>query len=229
MGQVEGILGKMVDGMIRRSVRGRFRQVYWIPPESVGHPTVFVPNHHGWHDGYLMYHALSALNLRFLDWITEYDAFPLFGKVGGMPFPANDSNRRVQTIRKTIRLMKSEKRSLMLFGEQQLHRGPQVWPMGGALELIVKKVPDCQVVPVAIRYDMSTHERPEAYLKFGKPIELGPDLLHRTRLSLMREMDRLETTLRLDPELFQVLAKGTFDVNERWDMRRIRPKTRKTS
>lgn len=214
----------MVDGMIRRSVRARFRRLYWIPPDVVVSPTIFVPNHHGWHDGYVMYHALTALNLRFHDWIAEYDAFPMFGKVGGMPFPENDLNRRTQTIRKTMRLMAQEKHSLLLFAEQHLHRGPQVWPMGRALELLAEKVPGVQVVPVAVRYDLSIHERPECYLKFGKPVEGGPDLPHRTRLALLTEMDRLETTLRLEPEVFQVLAKGTLDVNERWDVRRIRQK-----
>ena len=224
MGQIEGVIGHLVDRMIRRSVRTRFRKVYWIPPEEVHTPTIFVPNHHGWYDGYLMYHALTALNAPFKDWITEFDAFPLFGKVGGMPFPANDPSRRIATIKKSVRLMKQENLNLLLFAEQHLHRGPQVLPLGGALELIVRKVPNCRVVPVAIRYDMSMHERPEAFLKFGSALPDAEDILRKTRLAILNEMDQLEAKLRIQPEAFQVLVTGTLDVNERWDMRRVLPK-----
>ena len=117
--------------------------------------------------------------------------------------------------------MKEEHLNLLLFAEQHLHRGPQILPLGGALDLLVRKVPDCKVVPVAIRYDMSLHERPEVYLKFGSAVKGHEDIQLKTRLAILNEMDQLETKLRIDPEAFRVLATGTLDVNERWDMRRL--------
>jgi len=210
--------------MIRRSVRRVFRNVYWIRPETpVAEPAIFVPNHHGWHDGYLMYLALSALKLEnpFHDWIQEYEAFPLFGRVGGMPFPADDAGRRAATIRQTIRWMREERRNLLLFAEGVLHRPPELLPFGKSLELVASKVPDTKVVPVAIRYEHSLHERPEATLLFGSPMPPGPDLAARTRLQVAALLDRLAAILALEPERRQILHPGTPDVNERMDMRRL--------
>ena len=219
--QVQGIAGALVDRMIRRSVKRTFRNLYWQPPaDPPVEPSIYVPNHHGWHDGYVMYLALSALRLRgFNDWIAEFDSFPLFSKVGGMPFPPEDASRRAITIRRTIRLMKEKRRSLMLFAEGVLHRPPELMPFGKSLELMHRQVPEASVIPVAIRYEHSLHERPEAYLAFGKPMEPGPDMARRTRLEVAALLDRIAADLVVAPERFQVLHGGTKDVNERMSMK----------
>ncbi len=222
MSQAEGLIGQVVDRMIRRTVRSRFRSVYWLPPsQPLPEPCILVPNHHGWHDGYVMYHAITALKLLTMDWIQEYDAFPLFGKIGGMPFPANDAIRRAATIKKTVRLMNDEKRNLMLFAEQSLHLPPEILPFQRTLEFVVKHVPDAKVIPVAIRYDMSIHERPECYLSFGAPMAAGDAICERTRLAVKALLDELAVKIRFDHESFKTLAQGTKDVNERMDMRKI--------
>jgi 1-acyl-sn-glycerol-3-phosphate acyltransferase len=222
--QVQGVLGKAVDAMIRRSVRRTFRNVYWQPPaRPIPEPAIYVPNHHGWHDGYLMYLALSALGLQhpFHDWIQEFDAFPLFGRIGGMPFPLGDPAKRAATIRQTIRLMREERRSLMLFAEGVLHRPPELLPFGKSLELVANKVPGVAVIPVAIRYEHNVHERPEASLLFGSPMTAGPDLAARTRLEVWALLDRLAALRAVESESLQILHPGTLDVNERMDMRRM--------
>ncbi len=214
--------------MIRRSVRKGFRGVYWIPPsEPLNQPSILVPNHHGWHDGYVMYHAITKLGLPTLDWIQEFDTFPLFASIGGMPFPADDPTRRAQTIRRTIRLMKEEKRNLLLFAEQQLHRPPEILRFGKALQTVVKHVPGVEVVPVAIRYELSMHERPECFLMFGKPLKAEAATPDATRLAVKALLDVLAVKVSFAREEFEELAKGTRDVNERMDMRQIpgfRPK-----
>ncbi len=222
MSQAEGALGWFVDRMIRRTVRKRFHSVQWIPPATpITAPCILVPNHHGWHDGYVMYHAVTALRLRSLDWIQEFDVFPLFGKVGGMPFPSSDPHRRARTIRRTIRLMTQQKRNLILFAESQLHPPPEILPFGKALDLIASKVAGASVVPVAIRYEISMHERPECFLMFGAPMEQGDRLSERTRLTTKRLLDELAMKIRFEQSSFELLVRGTQDVNERMDMRRI--------
>lgn len=216
-------MGRFVGKMIRRSVRQRFKGLYWIPPDfALEAPVVLVPNHHGWFDGYAMYHVVTRLGLRTLDWIQEFDAFPAFAKIGGMPYPVHDAVRRARTVRRTIRLMREEKRSLLLFAEGHLHYPPDLLPFGKALETIAEKVPGVTVVPVAIRYEMAMHERPECFIGFGAPVPLGPDLCERTRAGVEMRLRELEAQIRDERDVFQTLAKGTDDVNERWDMRRFR-------
>lgn len=208
--------------MIRRSVRKNFRAVYWDPPTfELRHPTVFFANHHGWYDGYLMFHAVEALGVRCLDWIQEYDAFPLFGSVGGLPFPVDDPGRRAATIRKTVRALKSKTASLVLFPEQPLHYPPDVHVFGAAMELLARQVPEVVFCPVAIRYEFALHERAEGFLRFGAPVPLSRDLLTVGRDRLVDLLNGLVEDIRTGRE-FPVLAHGTKSVNERWDMRRFK-------
>lgn len=214
------MVGRFVGGMIRRSTRARLRNLWWNPPQrDLTPPVILYANHHGWLDGYLMFHAVTKLGLRSLDWIEEFDAFPLFAKVGGMRFARNDAMDRAKTIRRTIRLMRTEKRSLVLFPEGTLHRPPGLLPFQPTLDLMARSVPGVSLVPVAILYEQSMHERPEAWLGFGEPHDF---------VSLEDAQVRVESGLAdlrqkiADDFSFPVLATGTADVNERWDMRRMK-------
>lgn len=219
MTQDEGILGKLVGGMIQRTVRKTFRNVYWQgPARPIEAPAILFANHHGWHDGYLMYHLVKALQIHAVDWIEEFDVFPLFSKVGGMRFPKADSTARAAAIRRTIRLMKDDRRSLVLFAEGKLHRGPELLPFGKALPFLIKNVPNVSLVPVAIRYWQGVHERPEAWIRVGEPVT--PGTAETLRTELVGVLSRLDSAIAQE-EHFDVLASGTKSVNEKWDMRRI--------
>jgi 1-acyl-sn-glycerol-3-phosphate acyltransferase len=222
--QAQGFLGRLVDGMIRRSVRKAFYGVYWIPPaEPVVQPCIITPNHHGWHDGYVMYLALTKLGWPFLDWITEFESFPLFGKVGGMPFPRDDAAARAATIRQTVRRLKSGERNLLLFAESELHRPPELLAFGDALTFVAKKGGAQSVVPVAIRYEMSLHERPECFVVFGKAMPPSETIQRDARLAVAKLLDHSATLIRHDRSTFQLLSAGTGDVNERLDVRKFQP------
>jgi 1-acyl-sn-glycerol-3-phosphate acyltransferase len=208
--------------MIRRSVRKAFHTVHWTPPAPPpAPPAIFVANHHGWHDGYLMYLAATKLGIRVVDWIAEFDSFPLFAKVGGMRFPADDPAARAATIKRTIRLMQNEGTSLLLFAEGILHRPPGLLPFGKALETVSKAVPAAKIVPVAIRYELALHERPEAWLRFGDEVPAGENLAVRTRLAVAAGLDALAGEVRFSPSRFETLVEGTLDINERWYARRL--------
>lgn len=208
----------MVGAMVRRSVRARFRGLYWHPPQALpAGPVVFCCTHHGWFDGYVMLHVVTRLGKRCLDWIQEFDAFPLFAKVGGMPFPADDATIRAATIRQTIRLMNTEQRSLMMFESGVLHAPPEVFPPGKALELVVRKT-GAAVIPTAIHYEMSLHERPEAFVAFGEPLTGADEICERTHAVLVELLAATRDEARGPEPKFELLAAGTKDVNERWSL-----------
>ena len=213
--QEEGLIGRAVGGMIRRSVRNRFRSGSWLRPhEPIQAPAIFYANHHGWMDGYLMFHVVGALGLRSVDWIEEFDGFPLFSRIGGMRFATGDVAGRAATIRRTIKLMNGDRRSLVVFPEGVLHRPPELLPFGRAMATVARRVPDVSMVPVSIRYELSMHERPEAWVMLGRP----------HRFASLEDCEQ-----RLGAQLLEMgfksgyttLVEGRRDVNERMDMRRI--------
>lgn len=229
--QDRGWIGRLVGRwIVERTVRERFRRVYWrFGPDAGGlpatRPLVFAANHHGWHDGFLMYLLVKRLGVVCVDWVEEYDAFPLFRFIGALPFSAGETALRAATIRRTIRLMREQKISLVLFPEAVLHPPPEVRPLGKAIELVVEKVPEAKVLPVAIFYDMSIHERPEAWLSVEAPLEPGPALADRLRTALVDSLTCLRRDARAYPDSFEVLIRGRDDANERWDLRRVRRKS----
>ncbi|HMS54440.1 MAG TPA: hypothetical protein PKA27_03490 [Fimbriimonadaceae bacterium] len=210
--------------MIRRAVRKNFKAVYWEPPlQTLAHPTILFANHHGWYDGYLMYHVAHALNLRCLDWIEEFDTFPLFRYVGGLPYPKDDASRRAATIRQTVRSLEGGSRSLVIFPDQPLHYPPEIGPMARSLEFLARKVPAARLVPVAINYEFAMHERAEAFIRIGSPIAHSTTLLTDCRNHLVDLLEETRRLVRVGHD-FQLLVRGTDSINERWDMRRIKRK-----
>lgn len=220
MKQEEGLIGKLVGEMIRRSVRARLRNLSWRPPTTnLPTPVIFYVNHHGWLDGYVMFHAITKLNIRCVDWIEEFDSFPLFAKIGGMRFAKGDIVGRVKTVRNTIRLMCDGRRSLVLFPEGVLHRPPKINSFGKSLETVATRVPGVTLVPVAIYYELSMHERPEAWVAFGTPHLF--DSLDSCQANLNHELLNLRQSVA-DGAKFDVLASGTPSVNERMNLKRFR-------
>jgi 1-acyl-sn-glycerol-3-phosphate acyltransferase len=214
MSQAQGPVGAVVASMIRRSVRKRFHSVYWRQTALLkSGPTVFYATHHGWMDGYLMFHLVEKLGIDCVDWIEEFDTFPLFASVGGMRYTPGDTLARAKTVKATINLLRKGEKSLILFAEGIMHRPPEVWDLGRSLELIAQKVPGIQLVPVSIRYELSMHERPEAWMCVGAPHPF--DSLEACR---QRLVDGLVPTAHP----FDVLVAGTRDVNERMSMKRFR-------
>jgi 1-acyl-sn-glycerol-3-phosphate acyltransferase len=163
-----------------------------------------------------MFHVVSKLGLNSLDWIEEFDSFPLFSKVGGMRFARGDAMGRASVIRKTIRLMREEKRSLVIFPEGVLHRPPSIEELGRSLEIVARKVPGVAMVPTAIYYEMSIHERPEAWIRLGNPHEFNS--LADCRERLTNCLDEVVRSVKEQKE-YPILFEGTRDVNERFSLR----------
>lgn len=219
-GQIRGPLGGLVRKMIDSSLKKGFRHLLWTPPaEPLPPQIILVANHHGWFDGYAAFALLERLDRPFLDWIAEYDSFPLFGHVGGMPFPPHDPAARTATVRRTIRLMREEGVSLLLFAEGVLHEGPDLLPFGRSLDLVAAKVPDARVIPCALVYAMGIHQLPECRLRLGEPVLPGADLAARTRAEVARLLD-----LERENPSTELLLKGTRDVNERMKFPKFPPK-----
>lgn len=203
----EALLAPAVGWMIRRTLRARFRAIYWNAAPAPRPGSVLISNHHSWHDGYLMYVLTKRWGLRPLLWAEEFDAFPLFGLLGAMRFPKGNASRRAATIRSTVRAL-AEGRTLVLFPEGVLHRPPELAPFGRALEWLESKCPGSEIVPIAIRIDASVHERPEAVLFVSSERPRASD----AKPALERALAEAASMGCCSHVLFE----GTKDVDERW-------------
>lgn len=220
-----------MDAMVRRSVRARFRNLYvsgmgpWLgnPKPGGGPPWIWAMNHNGWFDGYVAYLLATRIGVPIRLWVEEFDAFPLFAKAGAMRFPKGDAQARAATTRQTVKLFK-EGWSLALFPEGVLHPGPGLLPFGRALGWMSEKT-GAPIVPIAVVYAFGMHERPEAFLKIADPLPPGQSSAEACRPILSDLLETVRADSRhAEPDRcgYEVLFPGTSDVNERWDMRKLR-------
>jgi len=123
--------------------------------------------------------------------------------------------------------MRAESCSLVQFADGILRPEGDAWEVGEALDLVLKKVPNVTVVPVAIVYRMGVHERPVAAIVHerpvaaiwtGEPMTPGAHLRGRTHTAVEILAREAHLFLRR-PEQSHLLVRGTPDVNERWDFR----------
>lgn len=209
--QTRGPLGALVERLLRSGVRRGFHTVWWRPPmEPLPRPSVLVANHHGWFDGHLLFLAVRRLGIPTVLWVERLREFPFFAAVGAMPFPKEEPAQRAATIRRTVRWMR-QGGCLALFPEGELHRPPDLLPMGRSLGLLQRLVPEAPLVPVAIRYEMGIHQRPEAWLSFGAPQE--PCGIAASLGSMLADRGLAG---------FEVLARGTPDDDEKWRLPLLR-------
>ncbi len=166
---------------------------------------MLVANHHGWFDGHLLFLAVRRLGLPTVLWVERLDEFPFFASIGALPFPKTDAARRAATVLRTARWLRAGG-NLAVFPEGVLHRPPDLDPIEPSLRLVRRVAPSVPLVPVAIRYEMSVHQRPEAWLTFGEPTE--PESVASALQDLLAS---------LVPEgRYEVLARGKPDDDERW-------------
>ncbi len=86
---------------------------------------------------------------------------------------------------------------------------------------LARRVPHAVFLPLALEYTFWNESRPEALLRFGKPVDLAcsaADVQSRLEAALTQTMDALaEESIARDPTLFQALLRGTSGVGGIYD------------
>ncbi|MDX1420035.1 MAG: 1-acyl-sn-glycerol-3-phosphate acyltransferase, partial [Rubricoccaceae bacterium] len=189
-----GIARRFAASLVLRDLRRRFRRVVWIgePPALPEGPVVVYANHHAFHDGYLLWHLLGhRLGRPFVLWMEQWDAVPLFGPLGALPFPAGDARRRAATVRETARRMTQDPKTVFLLFPEGVLGPPDAGlaPFRSDLTRLARLLPDAtRWWPAAVRVTWWGDERPTALLT-GGPLHDHPDGEERARLQAL--LDRL--------------------------------------
>lgn len=146
-----------------------------LPRLPVGRPVVIYANHPAFHDALVLgFLARRVLHREPCVWMEEYRRFPVFRRVGALPFPAEDPNRRAATIRRTIARMRDPRTAFIYFPEGRLQPfeeglrefSPEVF---SRLERVF---PPSLWWPVALKVSICDSARPTATL-IGGSVEEG--------------------------------------------------------
>lgn len=116
---------------------------------------------------------------------------------------------------------------LFLFPEGVLHAGFHLLPFKRSLFWLAQRVPDAQVLPLAIVISPTLHQYPRAFLHLGASFRaygcsadewLAEAHQKMTQMleSLRQEVECLDTLEKTRQAGFSQLVKGRASVNERW-------------
>lgn len=210
------------DWLVRRSLRLHFRGVYLreLTALDSARPAVVYANHHYWWDGYLLHALAREWRPRLaMVWMRELTAFPPFRALGAMPFPDDDPTARAATIRRSLEALSASPCLLFVFPEGELHEAPHLLPFGRGLSWLSERLPDVPIHPAAMRIAQGIHQRPEAQVLLGEPVERASTnaaewtAVARDRLGqLLHQLDRL---WREEPLSFRCILAGRVSVDER--------------
>ena len=175
------IFGRLMRAVMRRRLRRglsavRIEGLERLRALSARGPLLLCANHVSFWDGFLC--ALIAdrlgLDARALMLASQLQAMPMLRHAGGVGVDLADPRDGARAIRLAARLLDRPGRALWLF-PQGAQRPQWARPLGfrrGA-ELIARLAPGALVVPVALHYELSEGERPEAHVALGELLPRG--------------------------------------------------------
>lgn len=214
------MIKQIVSHIMRTSLRGAFRRVCWVGPVPdfpTDRPIVLYANHHNFYDGYLLWLlGTTLLDRKPMTWMAEWDRFPFFGAVGAYPFPPGDNKRRLQTIRRTSRILRDDPATMLFYFPEQILHAPEegILPISSdAMARLERIFPPVSWWPVALHMTSRGDALPTL-------IMTGDDWHERID---GEEMSRLQAAFdRLRSESHacdEVLLEGRKGANEAWNMR----------
>ncbi len=125
-----------------------------------------------------------------------------FQKIGTFSINLQNSKSLITSLRYAVNSMKRPKASLFIYPEGEIVPFSTDKPnFKKGLVWIAEKCPEVDIVPIGIYIHSSKFDKPELFIKIGKPVEIQEDLTP------------LETTLLLEKNLQKVLIRLVKDAH----------------
>lgn len=197
------------------TLRNRFRRIYWNPPAAaVQLPAVLCANHFTWHDGFLLGKVCWTLGYPAIALVEDPRATQVFKNLGAIGLPNQGAMARGRALKRAIRDMQKG-RLLTLFPEGILHPPQDVLPFQFGLDLINRTLEGTTFWPIAIHTELCYHERPEAWVYVGDPVQIEGPVANRLREYVCQQLKELQDpTVRRDAR-WKVLVEGKRSGHER--------------
>jgi 1-acyl-sn-glycerol-3-phosphate acyltransferase len=166
-------------------------------------PTIALLNHSAWWDPIIALHLSHDLFRRDGYGImqgSQLERYPFFQRIGcfGATAATLQETRAVAALATTL-LRERSNRTLWLFPQGELLPARTTIRFRSGAARIALGTPHVLVVPVALRYEMRHHQRPEIHVRVGESIEPGGEspatLTQHLAHALRRELARLDEDL----------------------------------
>jgi 1-acyl-sn-glycerol-3-phosphate acyltransferase len=153
----------------------RFHRV-WIRQEynPDGRNTLYILNHNSWWDGLtplLLNEFRFGQNARAIMEDRQIRKFPFFTRIGAMSISRENMRSALATLAAASQWLKSSNNSLFLYPEGKITNPCEPIRFEGGLMRILKKSPECDIVPIALHISVAEADRPELFIHVGTEID----------------------------------------------------------
>jgi 1-acyl-sn-glycerol-3-phosphate acyltransferase len=222
---LRGYFGRNFDG-VRVSLDGQ-------PPAGGDHPYIVYTNHPSWWDPVLfIYLSHTLLPQRRMFGPFDADAlakYPMFRRLGGYPVERSTRQGAADFLRTSRAILGAPNTVLWITAQGEFadpRRRPLVLQPG--LAHLMRRLESGIVVPLAVEYPFWNERRPEALVRFGRPLEVTGcadrsvaelDALLAERLTETLD-DLAEEAISRDASRFHTLLLGRTGIGGAYDLNR---------
>lgn len=189
----------------------RFKTV-WLKQEYEPCPkckTIYFLNHHSWWDGLI---PLMLNEYRFRQQARalmedrQIKEYPFFQRIGAFSINRDDPRKAVASLRYAVNSFERDRASLFIYPEGSITPVGSSMNFEGGLAWLSDKLPDVDLVPIAIHMHTIRYDKPELHLHVGRRLRVED------KLSSEERTERFEQ--KLDQMLSGLRQKSGFDDSE---------------
>jgi len=198
-----------------------------LPQFDNSYPTLLIPNHNTWWDGFFIFILNKkilhkSMYLMMLD--EQLQKYSFFSRLGAYGINPNSPKATLESLRYSVELLKSESAlpsCVCIFSQGRL----EPWDLENVqfksgVDWILKHYQNpVNIIPLAIRCEFLSMQRPGAYFMFGNI--LTTDFNHFPGIPWLEEqlkltMKNLHSTIR-DGSAGTPILNGKKSIHEKWD------------
>lgn len=135
-------------------------------------PLITYANHSSWWDGLILFEIFSHFHLETYVLMEEKQLkdLPLFRKLGAFSIIREKPREAIKSINYAVQKLKENpKTNLWIFPQGEILPN-EIRPMFfyKGLSKIVQKSSDCNLIPIALKFEFLNEYKPECFVKIGK-------------------------------------------------------------
>jgi 1-acyl-sn-glycerol-3-phosphate acyltransferase len=211
-----GLFGAVLDGYIRRKVRGAFNALHVrgeLPSSET--PLLVYANHGNFWDAFVAHQLCKAAGWDGYALMDEQNLrrYRFLSRIGAFSIRKGEAGSSLESLRYCKGLLRRPGAAVFIFPEGE-HRpfGQLPLRLERGIE-VVARATGARCLPVALRYCFFERERPEVLIDVGTPH--GPAPLQVFQENLEAVVQRVAAAV--NDEGFRPLVAGARGVRERWD------------
>jgi 1-acyl-sn-glycerol-3-phosphate acyltransferase len=152
----------------------RFHRVWILQNYSpMGRNTLYILNHNSWWDGLtplVLNEFRFGQNARAVMEDRQIREFPFFTRIGAMSINRGNMRSALRTLEAASEWLNGRNNSLFLYPEGKITSACEPITFESGLMRILRNASDCDVVPIAMHFSLTTADKPEMFIHVGNAL-----------------------------------------------------------